>query len=122
MTLDPYTDRLSRVRRRFASTLQGKIEDACAAIPQLSAALPAAAPAVDAVYRCMHGIVGIGPTVGFPQTGRASHDVEDVLRSPQQQKRGLTDDEILAFEKCLHALREAASCELQSFHSVGEPQ
>ena len=30
--------------------------------------------AVGEAYRCMHGIVGVGPTVGFPSTGRAAHD------------------------------------------------
>ncbi len=31
MTVDPFTDRLERVRNRFVSTLTGKIEDAYAA-------------------------------------------------------------------------------------------
>jgi chemotaxis protein histidine kinase CheA len=122
MTLDQYTDRLARVRLRFVSTLEGKIRDAYAAIPKLSDALSDAASVVDAGYRCMHGILGIGPTVGFPATGRAAHDVEDVLRTPQRDKRGLTDDEVLAFKERLNALREAASHELQTFHSVREPQ
>ena len=122
MTLDPYTDRLARVRQRFMSSLAGKIEEASAATPNLSDAAPAAAPAVEAAYRSIHGILGIAPTVGFPATGRAARDVEDVLRLPQQDKRGLSGDEILAFTKYLHALREVASSELQSFHSVREPQ
>jgi chemotaxis protein histidine kinase CheA len=104
------------------SSLQGKIEEAYAATPSLSDAAPAAAPAVEAAYRCIHGILGIAPTVGFPGTGRAAHDVEDVLRVPQRDKRGLTADEIQALKKRLHALREAASGELQSFNSVREPQ
>jgi hypothetical protein len=113
MTLDPFTDRLARVRRRFVSTLEGKIEGACAAIPQLSDGVPAAAPAVAEAYRCMHGIVGIGPTVGFPASGRAARDVEDLLRVPQRDKRGLTDDEIVTLKNRLQALREAATRELQ---------
>ena len=121
-TEDLYTERLDRVRHRFVSTLEGKIEDAYSAIPKLSAVTPTAALAVDAAYRCMHGIHGVGPTVGFPATGRAAHDVEDILRLPEQDKRGLTDDEILIFKKSLHVLREAASRELQSLHSAGEPQ
>ena len=122
MTLDPYSDRLARVRHRFVSTLEGKIEDAYAAIPKLSDALRGAASVVDAGYRCMHGIVGIGSTVGFPATGLAAHGVEDVLRSPQRDKRGLTDDEVLAFKEHLDALREAASQELQIFNTAREPQ
>jgi hypothetical protein len=116
MTIDPFTDRLARVRHRFVSTLEGKIEDAYAAIPQLSNGVPAAAPTVAETYRCMHGIVGIGPTVGFPATGQAARDVEVVLRSPQQAKRGLTDGEIQTLNTRLDALREAAARELRSFH------
>jgi HPt (histidine-containing phosphotransfer) domain-containing protein len=104
------------------SSLEGKIEEAYAAAPTLSDAAPAAAPAVETAYRCIHGILGIAPTVGLPATGRAAHDVEDVLRLPQRDKRGLTNDEILAFKNRLDALREAASGELQSLHSVREPQ
>ena len=118
MTADPFTDRLARVRDRFATTLAGKIEETCASIPNLSDAAPAAAAAVAEAYRCVHGIVGVGPTVGFPATGRAARDVEDVLRVAQHEKRGLTADEILAFKKRLDALRETATRELQFFHSV----
>lgn len=118
MTVDPFTDRLDRVRLRFAAALAGKIEDTCAALPRLSGAAPAAAIAVAEAYRCVHGIVGVGPTVGFPVSGKAAHDVEDVLRRPQQERRGLTADEIGLLTKTLQALREAAACELQSFHSV----
>jgi chemotaxis protein histidine kinase CheA len=118
MTIDPYTDRLARVRQRFVSTLEGKIDSAYAALPSLAGAVSTAPPAVADAYRAMHGIVGISPTVGFPATGRAAHAVEDVLRRPQQAKRGLTDEEILAVKKCLHALREAAKREIQSFYSM----
>ena len=66
MTMDPFADRLARVRQRFVSTLEGKIDDTCAALPTLGCDAPLAAAAVAEAYRCMHGIVGIGPTVGFP--------------------------------------------------------
>jgi chemotaxis protein histidine kinase CheA len=100
------------------TTLASKIEDAYAAIPQLVNGVATAAPAVEEAYRSMHGIVGVGLTVGFPATGHAAHDVEDVLRVPQKAKRGLTDDEVQALRKNLDALREAAQRELQSFHSA----
>jgi hypothetical protein len=38
------------------------------------------------------------------------------LRSPQQQGRGLTADEIVKLTKMLHALRDIAARELQSFN------
>jgi chemotaxis protein histidine kinase CheA len=120
MTVDPFTERLARVRTRFASALAGKIDEACAAIPRLSAAGPAAAPAaaVAETYRCVHGIVGVGPTVGFPASGNAAHDVEDVLRSAQQARRGLTADEIARLTKSLQVLREVSTRELQSFNEL----
>jgi hypothetical protein len=118
MTVDPFTDRLAKVRHRFVSTLEGKIEDAYAAAPKLSGAASAASITVAEAYRCMHSIVGIGPTVGFPSTGRAAREVEDVLRSPHRDRRGLTSDEVSLFMKRLHGLREAASRELRFFYSV----
>jgi len=118
MTADPFLDRLARVRIRFASTLTGKIDETCAAIPRLSAAMPEAAVAVAEAYRCVHGIVGVGPTVGFPGSGNAAHDVEDVLRQPQQERRALTADESALLTKSLQTLREVAARELQSFHSL----
>ncbi|MGD0024763.1 MAG: hypothetical protein ABSC37_09080 [Xanthobacteraceae bacterium] len=68
---------------------EAKIDDTCAALPNLSGIAPPAAAAVAEAYRCMHGIVGIGPTVGFTATGRPADDVEDVLRSPYHDRRGL---------------------------------
>jgi HPt (histidine-containing phosphotransfer) domain-containing protein len=118
MATDPFLDRLTRVRDRFAAKLASKIDETHAAIPQLSDAVPAAAAAVDEAYRCVHGIVGVGPTVGFPQSGRAAHDVENVLRSPRIENRGLTAGEIQALTKALQELRQAAACELQSFHAA----
>jgi HPt (histidine-containing phosphotransfer) domain-containing protein len=115
MTVDPFTDRLERVRHRFVSTLEGKIQDAYAAIPQLADGLPAAVAVAAELYRCMHGIVGISPTVGFPATGGAARAIENVLRPPQREKRGLSDREIIALKECLQPLREAAERELQQF-------
>lgn len=113
MTIDAFADRLSRVRRRFVATLASKMEDAFAAIPKLRAVAPAAASAVGETYRCIHGIVGVGPTVGFPETGRAARDVEDALRPAQDEKRGLTEDEILLVQQRLHVLQAAAAREMQ---------
>lgn len=111
---DPFTDRLARVRDRFAAALTGKIEDACAALPRLADGAPAAASLVEETYRSIHGMVGVAPTVGFPATGQAAHQVEDILRPSQQAKRGLTADEISLLMKTLQMLREAATSELGS--------
>jgi chemotaxis protein histidine kinase CheA len=118
MNTDPFTDRLARVRDRFATTLAAKIDETCAAIPRLADVAPAAPAAVAEAYRCVHGIVGIGPTVGFPASGNAARDVENVMRPPQQGKRGLTADEIARLTKSLEVLRDVAARELESFHSL----
>jgi chemotaxis protein histidine kinase CheA len=119
MTADPFTVRLARVRDRFAITLADKIDATCTAIPQLSNVAPSAAAAVAQVYRCVHGIAGVGPTVGFPASGNAARDVETVLRTAQQERRGLTAEEIALLTKTLQILREAVARELRPFQSIG---
>ncbi len=66
----------------------------------------------------MHSMVGVGSTVGFPATGNAARDVENVLRAAQQERRGLTDDEMALLTKTLQVLRAVADRELRSFHPV----
>jgi len=119
MAVDPFAERLAKVRHRFVSALESKIEDAYTAIPRLSGTTSAAAEEVAEMYRRMHGLVGIGPTVGFAQTGRAARGAENVLLEPHHAKRGLTTQEIDSFRKALHGLREAATRELQSFYAAG---
>jgi chemotaxis protein histidine kinase CheA len=120
MSSDPFADRVAAVRQRFVSTLEAKIDGTGAALPHLSGAEPEAAEVVAEAYRCMHGIVGIGRTVGFPAIGDAAHAVEDVLRLPYRASRGLTADEISRLEKSLSALREIAARELQSSCAVSQ--
>ena len=117
MAVDPFTERLARVRERFVSALESKIEDTFAAIPDLSGATSAGVEAVGETYRRMHGLVGIGPTVGFAGTGRAARSLENILLPPHQAERGPTSQEIASFKIALHALREIAAHELQSFYS-----
>ena len=116
MSLDIFADRLARVRRRFVSTLQGRIDDTSASLDKLAAKAPGAGMAVGEAYRCVHGIVGVGPTVGFPATGRAAHDVEDLLRPAQNDSRGLSEGEMLLLKQRLDELRGAAAREIQDFY------
>jgi chemotaxis protein histidine kinase CheA len=113
MSVDVFADRLGRVRRRFVAALQGRIDDTEAAIPKLDGGAATAAAAVGEAYRCMHGIVGVGPTVGFPATGRAAHDVEGVLAPAQNERRGLSAEEISRLRERLLDLRAAAERETQ---------
>jgi HPt (histidine-containing phosphotransfer) domain-containing protein len=116
MSIDIFADRLARVRRRFVSTLQGRIDDTSGSLDKLAATAPAAATAVGEVYRCVHGIVGVGPTVGFPATGRAARGVEDVLRPAQNERRGLSEEEMARAKERLIELRAAAESEMQAFY------
>jgi hypothetical protein len=120
MPVDPFTERLARVRHRFVSSLEKKIDETFVAVPDLSGPIPAAPEAVAEAYRRVHGIVGIGPTVGLPATGRAARSVEDVLRSPYRDGRGLTAVEISLLTTTLLALREVAARELQLCQSSPE--
>lgn len=117
MTEDIFADRVAAVRQRFVSTLSAKIDRTAAALPGLCGAAGEAAVAVAEAYCCMHGIVGIGRTVGFPAIGNAARDAEDVLRPPYRARRGLTEDELSVLKKSLQALREVAARELHSFQS-----
>jgi chemotaxis protein histidine kinase CheA len=113
MTDDVFAERVAKVRQRFVASLEAKIDSTYSALQDLGGAEPAAAAAAAEAYRCIHGIVGIGRTVGFPAIGTAAHDVEDVLRPPYHAGRGLTDDEISLLKISLQALREVATRELQ---------
>ena len=114
MTDDIFAERVAKVRQRFVSSLGEKIDTTYAALPGLGGTEPPAVAAVAEAYRCIHGIVGIGRTVGFPAIGTAAHDVEGVLRPPYHAGRGLTDDEISLLKTSLQTLRDVATRELQS--------
>lgn len=114
MTTEAFAERLARVRHRFVSTLESRIDDTDAVISNLSAEAPQAAASVGDTYRSIHSVVGVGPTVGFPSIGRAAREVESVLKAPYENRRGLSNDEILILKKRLRALRQAASRELRA--------
>jgi chemotaxis protein histidine kinase CheA len=122
MTEDIFAAKVAQVRQRFISTLDGKIAETCAALPRLGADVPpdTATAAVTDAYQCIHGIVGIGSTVGFPAIGSAARDVEDVLRSPYKAGRALTPDEISLLKNTLQTLRTVATRELQVSHSPSQ--
>jgi chemotaxis protein histidine kinase CheA len=117
MAVDAFAERLGKVRERFAAALESKIEETFAALPDLSGETSSVIETVGESYRRLHGLVGIGPTVGFARTGRAARVLENILLPPHQAKRGLTAEEIASFKPALDALRETAANELQSFYS-----
>ena len=119
MYSDPFEARLAKVRHRFASSLESKIKDTASALPNLSASAPDAAATVDETYRRVHTICGVGPTVGFPATGRAAREAEVVLLIPMRDKRGLNPDESATLRKAVDNLWKAARSELQLMYQRG---
>jgi hypothetical protein len=111
---DQFSDRLAAVRQRFASGLADKIAATYAAIPSLGGDQASAVAAVADSYRRIHGICGVGASVGFVTTGQAAREVEAVLLPSFRANRGLTADEIVRLERMLAALSAAAQAELQA--------
>jgi hypothetical protein len=109
-----FAERLARVRQRFIAGLESKINDSYEALPALVGESAAVNDAVGETYRRIHGIAGIGPSVGFADTGRAARNAEVVLLIPFRERRGLNEKELDAFRKALHGLRDAAHRELQA--------
>jgi hypothetical protein len=114
MLPDQFSDRLDIVRKRFASSLESKIKDMNAELPNFSDGCVNAVDAVANAYRRIHGICGVGGTVGFAATGRAAKDVEEVLIGAYRDHRGLAAAEISRLEKMLGALAVVAQAELNS--------
>jgi chemotaxis protein histidine kinase CheA len=112
MPVDPYTERLAKVRHRFASTLEGKITDTYGALPNMSGDGAKVIEILDETYRRIHSIAGIGKAVGFAATGRAARKAESVLIAAHDAGRGLMSEEIVLFRKELESLRQAAQREL----------
>jgi HPt (histidine-containing phosphotransfer) domain-containing protein len=119
MHMDQFEMRVARVRHRFAATLENKIEIATASADRLSRNDGSAMVYVSDSYRHLHSIYGVGATVGFAATGEAAHAAEAALLQAYQQKRALTEAEVLRLKKALAKLREVAASELRSMYRQG---
>ncbi|HLF23359.1 MAG TPA: hypothetical protein VI565_05495, partial [Burkholderiales bacterium] len=72
MADDDFSERLARIRQRFAAALPGKIDDSIAALPKMSYADPEAIETIVVVHRKLHEMCGVAPSIGFPATGKAA--------------------------------------------------
>jgi Hpt domain len=116
---DQFTERLAKIRTRFAANLPGKLEAFERAVPQLTGEGEAVMTTLATAHRSVHELCGIGPTVGFPETGRAARIVERTLLQPLRAKRGLNEPEIASIRQGLAALRTAFQTDLQrEMHSL----
>ncbi len=116
--VDDLTERLARVRARFAAALDGKIADSFAALEKISGG-GETIEIVVAAHRRLHELCGIAPTLGFTATGKAARSAESVMREAAGAKRALTPAEMTAFKSELEDLRAAATGELQAFPNRG---
>jgi hypothetical protein len=114
LSIDEFTDRLARIRERFATALPGKIDDSFASVPKMSTADAEAIETIVVSHRRLHEMCGVAPSIGFPDTGKAAREAESVLREPAKSRRPLTADEIEAFMTKIESLRSAAKAELRS--------
>lgn len=113
---DAFADRLARVRQRFASSIESKIEDTYEAMPSLVGGAAAAAALAD-TYRRIHGICGVADTAGFIGTGRAARKLDLILLVAHRAQRGLTASEMTPAQQALHALRDATLLDLQATYA-----
>jgi hypothetical protein len=119
MHADQFEIRLARVRHRFATTLESKIQDAVVSADRMSRSSDGMIKHISDSYRCLHGICGIGPTVGFSATGEAARTAEVTLMQAYRESRGLSEREALSLKKALEHLRVAAASDLRLMYQRG---
>jgi hypothetical protein len=119
MYADRFETCLARVRHRFAASLESKIEDTVIWANRMSRGDDGVVQHISESYRCLHGICGIGPTVGFSATGEAAHAAEVALMQAYHESRGLTEREVLSLKKALHLLQVAAASDLRLMYQRG---
>src|SRR5664279_3565421 len=119
MHVDQFEMRVARVRHRFAAALEDKIRNTMVAADHISRGDDDAIKCISESYRSLHGICGVGATVGFAATGEAAHAAETTLIQAYHEKRSLTERELLGLKRALEALRTAAATELRLMDQRG---
>jgi hypothetical protein len=116
---DQFESRLAIVRHRFATTLESKIKDAVVSVDRMTHGHGGVTKQISDSCRDLHGICGIGPTVGFTATGEAARTAEGTLMQAHHEKRGLSEREVISLKKALEKLRIAAASELRLMYQRG---
>jgi chemotaxis protein histidine kinase CheA len=120
MVVDQFTERLEKIRSRFAANLDRKIETLDRSLAQLSGTEDGVVARLATVHRSVHELCGMGPTVGFVATGRAARAVERILIQSLRAKRGLTESEVAGVRQGIAELRAAAQAEARSIAGSGQ--
>jgi hypothetical protein len=116
---DQFESRLAIVRHRFATTLESKIKGAILSVALMTHGRAGVTTCISDSYRDLHGICGIGPTVGFTATGEAARAAEATLLPAHHEKRGLSEREVTGLKRALEDLRKAAASELRLMYQRG---
>ena len=119
MYADQFEVRIARVRHRFATALESKIVHALVLADGMAKDEDDHSKLVSDCYRRLHGICGIGPTVGFAATGEAARAAESTLLQAMGEKRRPTETEIINLKEALAQLRTTAASELQLMYQRG---
>ena len=119
MHVDQFEMRVARVRHRFAAALEDKIRNTIVAADHISRGADDAIKYISESYRSLHGICGVGATVGFAATGEAAHAAETALIQAYHETRRLTERELLGLKRALEALRVVAAAELRLMYQRG---
>lgn len=119
MTGDQFEARLAKVRHRFATALESKITATLVFADRMARGDDAGGALVSESYRHLHGICGIGPTVGFAATGQAARAAETALLRAMAEKRKPTNREISNLKEALAHLQSAAASELRMMYQRG---
>jgi chemotaxis protein histidine kinase CheA len=111
VTSDIFAERMAAVRQRFVAKLDARIGEIESAVAQLGRA--GALDALALAHRRAHDLCGVGPTMGFVQTGKAARAIEQLLLGALKAQRALTDDEIAWLRAGIVQLRAAAAAEVE---------
>jgi hypothetical protein len=119
MYADQFEVRIARVRHRFATALESKIAHALVLADGMARDEDGHSKLVSDCYRGLHGICGVGPTVGFAATGEAARAAESTLLQAMGEKRRPTETEIVNLKEALAQLRTTAASELRLMYQRG---
>lgn len=102
---DAFTERMAAVRQRFVANLGTRIAD-------IELGRDGGFDALELAHRQAHGLCGVGPTLGFVETGKVARSIEQLLLAAVKAQRALTDDEIAGLLDGVARLRSTATSEL----------
>lgn len=117
MASDPFHERVLQIRERFANNLDARVAEIEERLPSLTRDTVDLPSALNEVHRRVHDLCGIGPTLGFVETGKAARAVERVLLMCTRAARPVNKEQMTEITDGLAALRVAAGHEIKSMRS-----